>query len=222
MMGLTRIGNIGPWRISAKQSGVRCGYPPIETGILAEELGLGEVRPEARDKVLVLADATARAVGGASFQDGIDKTRKLLSKLTEMLDSIRTPEMLARTLDELDVAPENEWLIFGLFKFGPHLVRWIFSKLNEETAKTLPAVPSRQPAVPASSQLKMLQFINDLSFKHGVEIEIAKQRAARKFGCGLRTVQRYWSKRVEILASGPEPQFSDVIEGIKTAIENDV
>jgi hypothetical protein len=179
------------------------------------------MRPEARDKFLKLADATAKELGGDSFQDGIALARKWLSKLTEMFDSIRTPEMLAQRLDETEIAPENEWLMFALAGFGPQLLRWIFASLNRNAEVTLPNFPNRRPAIATNTQIEMLRFINDLHFNHAVELQKAKSRAAQRFGCGVRTVERYWREREEILANGPKPQFADLIEGIKAAIAAD-
>jgi len=179
------------------------------------------MRPEARDKFLKSADALAKELGGDSFQDGIVLARKLLKKLTEMFDSIQTPEMLAQRLDEMEIAPENEWLMLAIPGFSPQILRWILASLNRTAEKTLPQVPSRRPAVAANDQLKILRFINELHFDHGVELEKAKDRAARRFGCGVRTVERYWRERKEILANGPKPQFADLMEGIKADIEAD-
>jgi hypothetical protein len=177
------------------------------------------MRSEARDEFLRLVNAAARELGGSSFQDGIDLARGGLAWLTELLDSVRTPELLAQKLDETDFGPQTEWLMRALAGFGPQLLRWVLSFLNQTAEDTLPNVPNRPPAVAASDQLKMLRFINELHFDYGVELQQAKSRAAKRFGCGVRTVERYWRERREILANGPKPHFSDLIEGLKASFE---
>jgi len=180
------------------------------------------MQPEAREKFLRLADATAKELGGESFQGGIDLTRRCLSMLTGMFDSMKTPEMLAQRLDELEISIENERLMIALVGFGPQLLRWLFANLNRTAETTLPNFPNRRPAIAANKQIEMLRFMNDLHFNHAVELQKAKSRAARHFGCKVRTVERYWHDREEILANGPKPQFADLIEGIKAAIEADM
>lgn len=151
------------------------------------------------------------------MQDGIDLVRRLLAKLTAMFDAVRTPELLTQQLDEAEVTQEQEWLLLALVQFGPQLVRFIFRNLHRTAEATLPDIPNRRPAIDASAQVQLLSFVNDLNFNHGVELEAAKRRAALRFGCGVRTVERYWSGRTEILANGPKMQFFDLIEGLKKA-----
>lgn len=179
------------------------------------------MRPEARDEFLRSADATAKQVGGESFHGGIVLIRSWLPKLTELLDSVRTPEMLAQLLDETEMSIDNERLMLALAGFGPQLVRWIFAKLSRNAEATLPNFSNRRPAIAASVQIEMLQFINDLHFNQGLGLQDVKGRAARRFGCKVRTVERYWRERKEILANGPKLQFADLIDGIKVAIEAD-
>ncbi len=175
------------------------------------------MRPEARDKFLQLADVAAKAAGGTSLQDGIDLVRRILANLTAMFDAIRTPELLTLRLDETEVTPEQEWLLLAAVQFGPQLARFVLRRLHRNAEATLPDIPNRRPAVDAGTQVRLLSFVNDLHFNHGVELEAAKHRAAQRFRCGVRTVERYWRERKEILANGPKMQFFDLIEGLKKA-----
>jgi hypothetical protein len=175
------------------------------------------MRPEARDQFLANANAVAEGLGGSSFQEGIAMTRKALAYLTQLLDSVQTPELLAKGLDELQLSPELENLLVQGVAAAPLILRWFAKDFNDTAQVTLPTLPNRRPAVPAKNQVEILQFINDLSFQHGVPLEDAKRRAARRFGCGPRTVERYWRQRKEILEKGPKYQFNELVEALRVA-----
>jgi hypothetical protein len=173
------------------------------------------MRPDVRDKFLALADDSARALGGNSFQEGVGQSYRLFSWLAALFDAIRTPEQLAEVLDRIELSKKEEWFLLAFARFGPHVLRFCFAKLGEAAARTLPALPSRRPAVSANGQVQMLQFINELNFKHDVELGTCMKRAAARYGCGVRTVERIWAEKKTILLSGPEPHFHDVLDGLK-------
>jgi hypothetical protein len=179
------------------------------------------MRPEARDQFLVNADATARALGGTSIQDGVALVRRILAKLTEMFESIQTPEQLAAGLDDLNVTPEIESLMIQGVAAGPLLLRWMAMKANESAETNLPTFPNRRPPVPAKVQVEIVKFVNDLNFRQNVPLEAAKRRAAKKFDCGVRTIERYWKERENILANGPKYHFDDLLNGILGALKAD-
>lgn len=180
------------------------------------------MRPEARDMFLANANATVKALGGTTFQDGINLVRKALAKLTEIFDSVQTPELLAKGLDELSVTPEQESMLIQAGASGPMLVRWIMMKLQETTTEDLPKLPSRRPAVSGRTQLSILRYVNDLHFSHGVKLEDAKLRAAQKHGCSVRTVERYWREREKILEHGPKLSFDDLLNQLIAAVQADI
>ena len=180
------------------------------------------MRPEARDQFLANADATARALGGTSFQDGIVIVRRTLAKLTEMFDAIQTPEQVTKSLDDLNVTPEIESLMIQGVAAGPLFLRWMAMKANESAQANLPALPNRRPAVPARTQIEIVQFVNELSFRLGVQLENAKLRAAQRFGCSVRTVERYWRERRTILENGPKYQFDELLKGLAAALKADL
>jgi hypothetical protein len=195
--------------------------PPIEIRILAEEDGT-KMRPEARDRFLANAEATAKSLGGESFQDGIDLARRTLAMLIGLFDAIRTPELLANALDEWDPGPELESLIVQCMADAPLLLRWILMQLNQSAQASLPTVPNRRPAVSGKTQVEIVRFVNELNFQHDVMLEDAKRRAAKRFGCSVRTVERYWRERKKILENGPKLHFNDLLKELFTAIQFDL
>lgn len=180
------------------------------------------MRPESRDQFLANADAAARAMGGTSFQDGIDLAKRNLEFLTELLNKVATPEMLRKGLDELEISPELESTLIQFVGAGPLVVRWLYKQLDESAKKTLPVLPNRRPPVPAKSQVEMLRYVNKLHFQHEVPLETAKQQAAKRFGCSVRTIERYWRDRKQILENGPKYTFNELIETILSTIGADL
>jgi len=180
------------------------------------------MRPEVRDQFLANADAIAKGLGGSSFQEGIEMARKALAFLTQLFDSIQTPELFAKGLDELQLTNEQENLLVQGIAAAPLLLRWLAKDFIETTQETLPALPNRRPRVSAKNQLEILGYVNKLNFQQRVPLEIAKQRAAIRFHCSTRTVERYWHLRQEILENGPKYQFGELLDALKTAFAESV
>jgi len=79
----------------------------------------------------------------------------------------------------------------------PQLLRWGLKKMADDAARTLPAMPAGRPAsMTANQREEALDYICKL-LRQGVSLDIAKQRAADRYGCSLRTIERYWAARKE-------------------------
>jgi hypothetical protein len=180
------------------------------------------MRPEARDQFLANADATAKALGGTCLQEGINIVRSTLAALTKIADMIQTPELVAQSLDELNITPEREQLLIQLAEAGPLVVKWIIQKLHKSAEETLPTLPNRRPAVAGKTQVEILRFINQQHFRYETPLKFAKKRAAQRFDCSVRTVERYWGNRKRILQQGPNYHFADLLDAVKAAIQADI
>jgi hypothetical protein len=176
------------------------------------------MRPEMRDQFIANANAAARSMGAESFQDGIDLVRRNLAFLAELFDRIQTPELLVKSLDEFEVIPELEVLLVQFVGAGPLVLRWLAKKFNESAQESLPALPNRRPPIEAKAQVEMLRFVNDLHFEHDVPLEDAMKQAALKYGCGVRTIERYWQDRKNILANGPKYGFDELIKAVVATV----
>jgi hypothetical protein len=105
---------------------------------------------------------------------------------------------------------------------APLLLRWILMQLNQSAQTSLPTVSNRRPAVSGKTQGDIVRFVNELNFQHDVMLEDAKRRAAKRFGCSVRTVERYWRERKKILENGPKLHFNDLLKELFTAIQFDL
>jgi hypothetical protein len=62
----------------------------------------------------------------------------------------------------------------------------------------LPALNSgRPPALSSQKANEALDYVSKLN-RQGCTLEVAKSRAAQRFGCSLRTIERLWIKRESI------------------------
>jgi hypothetical protein len=180
------------------------------------------MRREARDRFLAALDAAGKSLRGSGTQEGIDLIRRGLAKLTEIFDSAQTPELLAQGLDTMEISPELEEMMIQAVESGPLFLSWIVMQLHQSAKTSLPRLPNREPAVTGRAQVEMVQFINKLNFEDDVRLEDAKARAAKRFGCSVRTVERYWREKKKILANGPKYSFQELLKELKSAIESDV
>jgi hypothetical protein len=156
------------------------------------------------------------------MQDGLNRTRKLLAFLTAIFDALQTPEQLAQGLDNLNVTPEIETLMIQLAGSGPLLLRWIITKFGEGAEKRLPKLPSGRQGVTAKTQLEILRYVDYLHYRQGTTKNVATMRAAQKFGCSVRTVQRYWDDRKRILKEGPKYHFNDLMNELVASLKADI
>jgi hypothetical protein len=180
------------------------------------------MRPEIRDQFIENANAVAQSLGAESFQFGIDLARRNLAFLVELFDKIQTPELLVKALDEFQTSPELEALLVQFIGAGPFVLRWLAMKFNESAQESLPALPNRRPPIEAKAQLEMLRFVNNLHFEHDVALEKAKKQAALKFGCGVRTIERYWRDRKNILANGPKYGLDEMLKAVLATVAAEI
>jgi len=176
------------------------------------------MRPEMRDRFIANANAAALSMGAESFQVGIDLARRNLALLAEMFDKIQTPELLVKALDEFQTSPELEVLLVQFAGAGPFVLQWLAKKFNKSAQESLPALPNRRPPIKAKAQVEMLRFVNDLHFEHDVALEKAKEQAALRYSCGVRTIERYWRDRKNILANGPKYSFDELIKAVLATV----
>jgi hypothetical protein len=169
------------------------------------------VTPQGRDKVLREADKMVQTVGGNSIEEAVELACRGFEKLLTILNMMRTRERAIETLDRLEATPaEEKFLVFSI-KAIPMLVRFGAKKLAAQTQQDLPAPPTgRPPELTAEQQVKIINLISELN-RIGTDLGSCKCRAQQRFGVSFRTVERVWNERGEILKSGPEPHFYDVV-----------
>jgi hypothetical protein len=126
-------------------------------------------------------------------------TRKLLIWVLDGIEAIKTPEDLRSRLDSLPpMSKRDEAIALFISKSLPQLLRFGLKILAKSAASTLPQLQTGRPKViPLQRAHDVLDYVS-LLHRKGCSWEIAKQRAAERFGCNIRTIERLWSKRESI------------------------
>jgi hypothetical protein len=159
-----------------------------------------------REKMVVAFDQDARMAGAPTFEKGMEQARTFLGIVTNwvifannFIQSIQTIEDLRETLDSRTKLSEKEqaYLLFALENM-PEILRVGIIAIAEKAASTLPPPSAgRKPVLTALESQAALDYVSQLNRK-GTPMPAAKQRAAQKFGCSRRTIQRLWAKRESI------------------------
>lgn len=69
--------------------------------------------------------------------------------------------------------------------------------MADDAARTLPAMSGGRPASMSTNEREEARDYIGKLIRQGVSLDIAKQRAADKYGCSLRTIERFWAARRE-------------------------
>ena len=172
-----------------------------------------------REKLVLAIERSARMAGANDYEEGMESARNLITWVYDRIQSIRTLDDLRAVLDSCPpFSRREEAILLFLVNQMPQVIRFGLKVAAKKATSTLPAPKGGRPlAIPASEAREVLDYIL-LLYRKGCTFEVAKNRAAQKFGCHLRTVERLWSRRALI---GDEDQpievkIDDVLEYLST------
>jgi len=157
-----------------------------------------------REKLVASFEEAIRAVGAPSYEEGFETLARLIRFAGEGIETIGTRDKLRETLDRLPpLSIRDRFICMFIAGHLPQLLRWGLRKMADDAARTLPAMPAGRPtSMTANQREEALDYICKL-LRQGVALEIAKQRTADKYGCSLRTIERYWAAREESAEESP-------------------
>jgi len=171
-----------------------------------------------REKMVVAFDQNVRMVGAPGFEIGMEQSRIVCGILmnfaimvNNFIQPIQTIEDLREALDSRMSLSKKEqaYLLFALENM-PQLLRFGISAIAKKAASTLPQpTVGRKPALTAQQAQEALDYVSQLNRK-GTPMAAAKQRAAQKFACGRRTIERLWANRESIPVEEP-PTIQDIL-----------
>ena len=120
-------------------------------------------------------------------------------------------ERLVETLRQQDITAEQEMLIRGVIENFPAIVIGFFENALPMVRKEFPAVNSGRPkSLTSGEERAACEYIGKLHVE-GVEMKIAKQRAAQKFNVSVPTINRTWAERKK----GHIPSAKEIMEIFK-------
>ncbi len=179
------------------------------------------MNPEQRDRFLRAFDETAKSLGDVTLDQGLELASFFISKLHELFEKVKTRELLAYELEHNDASPEMSEILISFVEQLPKFARFAVVALDKAAKRDFPSPGEGRPTLPAVTQLEIVNYVQQLYIAKKVPVRTAMQRATTKFGWRLRTIQRCWSKRDQILESGPEIRFADVLSAFKVKWEAD-
>lgn len=181
------------------------------------DFGGGSVDEKRREEFVVAVEQMAIRLGAKSYEKGLDQAIRLVSCLLQLMESIRTKEALRTALDSLETPTKSEErkILFAI-RYMPQFIRITSGLAITKFLTALPAfAPGRPQRMTAEEGEKLLNFISGLH-RQGVPLGIAKQRAAARFHCSVRTVERLWGERGETREDCATPE--EIKEWISTEI----
>jgi hypothetical protein len=175
--------------------------------VLAED-GLDE---KTREKMVAAAEEAILSLGEPTYEDGMKKAVKVLEFFTNCARSIQTRDEFRAALDACEPLSKSEATV-ALFAMQhlPSLARVCIKMLAKNVAADFPAPPGgRLPALTAQEAKEAVDYVWDLTRKK-LPMDVAKLRAAQKYGCSRRTIDRLCANR----DSEPEdkPTMAEVIK----------
>ncbi len=152
-----------------------------------------------REKFVDAVEKSFLVVGAKDYESGMNQARKLIAFAYEGIESMKTPDDLRTLLDSCPPISKREQLIGLLIAQNlPGILRLGLKLAAKRAVTDLPALNSgRPPALSSQKAHEALDYVSKLN-RQGCPFEVAKSRAAQKFRCSLRTIERLWTKRESI------------------------
>jgi len=175
----------------------------------------GHLRPEVREEIIRRTEAAFVSAGEESYDGAMKKLAAILQLGERYLKELGTKEQFRSALDKLELSRGQELLMLAGSKYLPQFVRWSISRLHDEAADTLPALPRGRPGLDARTKKEVRDFIT-LKIRAGYNTEQAKASAARHFNITEATIQRIWDDRGNEYAG--EPDFRAVLKAFASDV----
>ncbi len=159
-----------------------------------------------RERMVVALEQVVRMAGAPSFEEGMRQAKTLLGTVSSwilfannFIEPIQTSEDMRKALDSrMSLSEGEQTLLLITLENLPQMLRLAFASVVKEVAATLPpAHVGRRPSFTPEESKTVLDYVSHLN-RMGAEMPIAKDRAARKFGCSRRTIDRMWTHRKSI------------------------
>jgi len=186
------------------------------------------VDEQMREVMIVAFDNAVRMVGAQSFEEGMRQAKTVLENVSSwalfannFIQPIETVQDLRETLDSRMSIPEREQalLLFALENL-PEILREGVTTLKKKVVSSLgPRPGGRKRAFTAQESQEVLDYVSKVN-REGASMPAAKRRAAQKYHCSPRTVDRLWKNR-EFIAKEEPPTIQELISMVLKAGEAD-
>jgi hypothetical protein len=172
-----------------------------------------------REKMVAAFDRDVRMAGAQNFEEGMEKAKMVCGILTSMIvfannfiQEIRTVEDLRKKFDDrMSLSEREQAVLLIALENLPQMVRLGLTAFTQKFVSILPPLTTgRKPAISSGQAKEVLVYVSQLNLQ-GVSMPIAKTRAAQKFGCSRRTIDRLWANRSALTSESP-PTIQELID----------
>ena len=158
-----------------------------------------------REKIVVAFEKSIQIAGAKDYQSGMEQARKLLGFFYEAVGSLKTPDDLRKMLDGCPPLSKYEEVIALMLAQNMHHVLRLGLKAAAKKATSDFPAGGRPPALSHKEACEALNYVSKLN-REGCPFEVARSRAAQRFGCSVRTIERLWSQRERFSDDAAEPK----------------
>lgn len=164
---------------------------------------------ELREQVIEFCEYAMRRAGASSYDDAAHVASAQLRALSALIRSIRTRQSLREALDRIPLSRENENRLRMALACAPTLTSVAIQILAQKASVSLPPLPpGRRRKFSGKEISELLDYVSALN-RQGTTLKAAKMRAAQKFRCSQRTVDRHWAGRGS--SGSSEPSVGEII-----------
>jgi hypothetical protein len=158
------------------------------------------MKKETCDQFLNVADDIFRTVGKPSFVEGMSWVCVKLGELLHLLEYMSSKSKVERFLAEIpEPDPEEAKQTLAVLRKLPIELRKIMPEALKRIAKILPHEPGGRPvALTPKDRKEVCKKIGSL-LAVGLSLRDAQSRVARQKGVSLRTTQRVWQSRKQLM-----------------------
>jgi len=167
------------------------------------------VNEKYRERLIAAVEKSMKTVGANDYTSGMEQARKLIAFFYQGMEHLKTPDDLRALLDMCSPMSKREEAIYLLLAQNLHpVIRLGLNSLAKRASSNLPAFnPGRPPALTEKETREALDYVW-YAIRRGYSMQVAKLRAAQKYGCSLRTINRLWVRRRDFTGEASEPTIA--------------
>lgn len=168
------------------------------------------MKDETVQAVLECIERVLPQMGIPTLEDAgvaVQRFAQILNQITPFCNR----ERLKEELTKIEVSAANDMLIRAATENFPALAVALFAEALPLMRKQFPVINAGRPkSLTTEQQRAVCEYVGQL-YSEGLEIKIAKQRAAQKFHVSASTINRTWAGRKK----GHKPSIKEVVEILK-------
>jgi hypothetical protein len=168
------------------------------------------MKDETVQAVIECIERVLPQIGIPTLEDAgvaVQRFADILNQIAPFCNRVRLKEELAK----IEVSAADDMLIRAATENFPALAVALFAEALPQMRKEFPVINAGRPkSLTSEQQRAVCEYVGQL-YAEGLEIKIAKHRAAQKFHVSASTINRTWAGRKK----GHKPSIKEVVEILK-------